>query len=192
MQYRGAIYVSSFYEIGKKTTWAVWRSLLHGIFARLSNAPSMISSNDMEAIKRYVVLLYQRTSTLSRENDVRKQLFAFGNRKIENVTPTFCALEQHVKRAVDQAGHIWGQSLIGEPLVPSPKLWRRQKADDGGCYTPCWTFPSEASIGCQKLIKCGCKKSCTARCKCVKAGLQCTQLCYCSGQCDKRLKLCVT
>ena len=49
--------VSSFYGIGKKTAWAVWRSLpnLHEIFARLSNAPSMISSNDMEAIERYVV-----------------------------------------------------------------------------------------------------------------------------------------
>ena len=117
--------VSSFYGIGKKAAWAVWRSLpnLHEIFARLSNAPSMISSNDMEAIERYVVLLYQRTSTLSRVNDARKQLFAFGNRKIENISPTFCALEQHVKRAVYQAGHTWGQSLIREPQVPSPKLW---------------------------------------------------------------------
>ena len=91
--------VSSFYGIGKKTAWAVWRSLpnLHEIFAHLSNAPSMISTNDMEAIKRYVVFLYQQTSTLSRVNDARKQLFAFGNRKIENVPPTFCALEQREK-----------------------------------------------------------------------------------------------
>ena len=58
--------VSSFYGIGKKTAWAVWRSLpnFHEIFARLSYAPSMISRNDMEAIEEYVVLLYQRTSTL--------------------------------------------------------------------------------------------------------------------------------
>ena len=100
--------MSWFYGISKKTAWAVWRSLpnLHEIFARLSNAPSMISNNDMEAIERYVVLLYQRTSTLSHVNDAKKQLFAFENRKIENVSPTFCALEQHVKTAVYQAGHI--------------------------------------------------------------------------------------
>ena len=139
----------------------------------------------MEAIERYVVLLYQRTSTLGRVNDARKQLFAFGNRKIENVPPTFCALEQHAKKVVYQGGHIWGQLLIGEPQIPSPKLWGWQKADDGCSWTLCWTSLSEASIGCQELIKCGCKKSCTARCKCVKAGLQCTQLCYSSGQCDR-------
>ncbi len=27
---------------------------------------------------------------------------------------------EHVKRAIYQAGHIWGQTLIGEPQFPSP------------------------------------------------------------------------
>jgi len=42
--------VSSLYGIGKKTAWAVWRSLpnLHEIFARLSNAPNMVSSDNMK------------------------------------------------------------------------------------------------------------------------------------------------
>ena len=44
-----------------------------------------------------VVLLYQRTSVLSYVNEARKQLFAFGNRKIENIPPMLHALEQHVK-----------------------------------------------------------------------------------------------
>ena len=107
-----------------KTAWSVWCSMpdLEPIFARLSQTPSEISSTDMDAIQRYVVLLYQRTSTLSQVNDARKQLFAFGNRKIENIPPTLHALEQHVKRAVYQAGHVWGQSLIAEPRLPSPEL----------------------------------------------------------------------
>jgi len=50
-------------------------------------------------------------------------MFAFGNRKIENIPATLHALEQHVKRDVYQARHIWGQSLSGEPQVPSPNLW---------------------------------------------------------------------
>ena len=75
---------------------------------------SKVSPDDLNEIERYVVLLYQRTSALSHVNEARKQLFA-QNRKMENIPPTLHALEQHVKRAVYQAGHIWGQSLIGEP-----------------------------------------------------------------------------
>ena len=56
-------------------------------------------------------------STLSYANDARKQLFAFGNRKIEKVPPALHGLEQHINRAVYQAGYIWGQCLNGEPEV---------------------------------------------------------------------------
>jgi len=90
-------------------------------FLRLSRAPTQISLDEMEQIERYVVLLYQRTSALSHVNEARKQLFTH-NRKMVNIPPTLHALEQHVKRAVFQAGHIWGQSFIGEPNVPSPDL----------------------------------------------------------------------
>jgi len=38
---------------------------------------------------------------------------------------------------------------------------------------------SWAAEACQELLKCGCKKSCTKRCKCVKDNHPCTQLCFC-------------
>jgi len=178
--------VSAFYGIGKKTAWAVWRSMpqLTPTCLRLSHAPTQISPDEMEQIERYVVLLYQRTSALSRVNEARKQLFTH-NRKMVNIPPTLHALEQHVKRAVFQAGHIWGQSLIGEPNIPSPDLWGWERAKDDSAWTPCWTTLSEAAKGCQELLKCGCKKDCTKRCKCFKANLPCTQLCFCSGQCSR-------
>jgi len=93
----------------KNTAWAVWRSMsqLRPTFLRLSRAPTQISPHEMEQIERCVVLLYQRTSALSHVNEARKQLFTH-NRKMENIHPTLHALEQHVKRAVFQAGHIWG------------------------------------------------------------------------------------
>ena len=116
--------VSAFHAIGKKTAWAVWCSIPHlaTVFSRLAHAPSQVSPDDLNAIERYVVLLYQRTSALSHVNEARKQLFA-QNRNMDNIPPTLYALEQHVKRAAYQAGHIWGQSLIGEPEVPSPDSW---------------------------------------------------------------------
>ena len=37
----------------------------------------------------------------------------------------------------------------------------------------------------QELLRCGCKKACSKRCKCVKANLKCTQLCFCAGRCSR-------
>ena len=104
--------VSTTYGIGKKTAWAVWRSMsqLTPTFLRLSRAPTHISPDEMEQIERYVVVLYQRTSALSHVNEAKKQLFTH-NRKMENIPPTLHALEQHVERAVFQAGYIWGCSI---------------------------------------------------------------------------------
>ena len=96
----GCDIVSAFYGIGKKTAWAVWRSMphLYAIFARLSRAPSHVSDTDMDEIQRYVILLYHPTSSCKHVNDARKQLFGFANRHIENIPPTLHTLEQHVKR----------------------------------------------------------------------------------------------
>ena len=50
-------------------------------------------------------------------------MFAKGNRQLENIPPTREALRQHAKRAVYQAGHIWGQSQTANPDMPSPAEW---------------------------------------------------------------------
>ena len=42
---------------------------------------------------------------------------------------------------------------------------------------PLWTTISEVFHACYKLIHCG-KKGCTRYCKCVKAALNCTTLCF--------------
>jgi len=46
--------VSAFYGIGKKTAWAVWRSMpqVTPPFLRLSRAPTQISPDEMEQIKK--------------------------------------------------------------------------------------------------------------------------------------------
>ncbi len=127
------------------------------MFVRLVKAPNQISTKDFEAIERYVVVLCQRTSSLRHGNDARKQMFSIGSRKIENLPPTKDALEQQVKRAVYQAGHIWGQSLPCYSPVPSPLSCGWKQQDDTSPWTPCGTTLLEVANGCQELLKCSCK-----------------------------------
>ena len=64
--------VSAFHGIGKKTTWAVWCSMPHlgTVLSRLAHAPSQVSPDDLNQIERFVVLLYQQTSTERRGSAV--------------------------------------------------------------------------------------------------------------------------
>ena len=175
--------VSAFCGIGKKTAWEVWRTsdVFKSLFSRLSLAPSTMCDADLVTLERFVVLLYQRTSPLLRVNEARKRLFAFGNRKLENIPPTRAALMQHAKRAAFQAGHVWGQSLVANVITPSPADWGWENV--GGTWSPVWSSLGEASKVCRELVKCACKSNCTGRCKCYKSNLPCTQLCACGGQC---------
>ena len=177
--------VSAMCGIGKKTVWEAWRHMPHldALFTRLSNAPAEINEDDMNEIERFVVVLYSRTSHLSKVNEARRQLFAHGNRQLENIPPTRAALFQHVKRAAYQAGHIWGQAQIKDTSPPSPSDWGWEKTAEDGGWTPTWTTLPEASKSCRELVKCNCKKSYLGRCKCFKSNLKCTQLCFCAGQC---------
>ncbi len=153
------------------------------IIPQMSHTPASVSDSDMAELERYFVLLYSRTATWKTVNDARQHMFAQGNRKLNNIPPTAGALEQHVKRAAYQAGHVWGQAFIPTPILPSPENWGWTNEADGS-WSPMWTSLPEASEACRELIKCRCKTGCSGRCKCAKASLPCTQLCLCLGMCS--------
>ena len=68
--------------------------------------------------------------------------------------------------------NCWNQALIPDPDLPSPAAWGWKKDQTG--WQPVWTTLPEASQSCSELIiRCGCKKGCTGRCKCFKATLKC-------------------
>lgn len=175
--------VSGFVGRGKKTAWSTWNSFpeLTDLLVELAHAPTEVTEQAMKAIERFVVLLYDKTSTCTDVDKARKKMFAKSS-SVQRIPPTHAALEQHVKRAVFQGGHIWGQALIPHPELPSPCSWGWLRSDDG-LYEPLWTTLEEASKSCYELLCCGCKKGCQKRCKCKKAGLQCTALCKCEGEC---------
>ena len=69
---------------------------------KLSDSPGQITNEDIEALERFLVLLYKRTSALASLKQARKTLFAPG-RQLDHIPPTSGAVLQHTKRAVYQA-----------------------------------------------------------------------------------------
>ena len=170
---------SSFAGHGKKTAWTIWTVLpeLTNALLKLSSAPSGIPDDVMHTIERFVILLYDRTSTCKEINKAQKKIFAKKN-NVQLIPPTKVALEEHVKRAGYQGGHVWGQTLLPTPELPPPSSWGWIKNDEG-VYEPHWTKLPIAAHSCYELVSC--KKRCVKRCKCKKAALECTALCVCEG-----------
>lgn len=176
--------VSSFSGRGKKTCWNTWNSVeqVTQAFCALTTLPNAID-DWFQTLERFVVLLYDRTSSLDHVNEARKVLFTQKGRQLDQIPPTKAALLQHVRRTVYQAVHCWGQMLIRTPELPSPNEWGWQQSSTG-CWEPRWTTLPEATDACRELLRCGCKKGCGGHCKCLKASLKCTALCHCGGQCE--------
>ena len=101
--------VSSFARHGKKTVWAVWNVLpeLTDALLNLSSAPSEIPEEVLHTIERFVILLYDRSSPYTDIDKAHKKLFARKN-NVELIPLTKAALEEHVKRAAYQGGHVYG------------------------------------------------------------------------------------
>ena len=104
-----------------------------------------------------MIVLYSRTCPHQTVNEARQALFAQGNKSIENVPPTQAALDQHIKRAAYQAGHVWGQALEPMQVLPSPAEWGWPQSPEG--WSPKWTILAEVSKVCSELISCGCKRA---------------------------------
>ena len=149
----------------------------------MSQKVSDISDNHMAILERFVILMYDRTCDLLEVNEARQHLFTRTSRPIDTIPPTQAALREHIKRAVYQGGHIWGQAYLSSSRLPDPSQWGWTKNSDKQ-WAPKWTTLLEASQSCQELLKCGCVKGCKGRCKCYKAALKCTALCKCNGICD--------
>jgi len=177
---------SSFVGRGKKSAWKTWLCFPEATaaFAELSAMPSEVSDSCFSVLEQFVILLYDRTNSLTSVDAARKQLFSRKSRTLDNIPPTKDALQQHVKRASYQAGHVWGQSLLTDPCLPSPSEWGWKLVN--GEWKPVWITIPQAAETCPELLRCGCKTGCTSRrCKCVRANLQCTSLCACDGECER-------
>ena len=177
---------SQFLGCGKKTAWSAWTSTpgLTETLITLIGDPELLTldSVHMQRIERFVVLMYNKGCSAAGVNEARHRLFTSGSRSLENIPPTQAALFQHIKRALLQASYYWCKSTLAQQEIPDFSLWGWIK-DGTSSWGPLWTTLNDASAACAILLHCSCLKSCTGRCKCSRAGVQCTTLCKCEGGC---------
>ena len=137
---------------------------------RIASAPHDIVQEVMAFIERFIILFYDRTSTSTDIDQARRKCFA-KRHNVQSIPPTKAALKEHVKRAVYQGGHVWGQMLVSTPELPSPCRWGWSKASEGH-YEAFWTCLPDAGQSSYELISCKFKKGCVKQCKCKKSCLR--------------------
>ena len=94
---------SSFSSRGKKSaceTWDVFPELMDTINALMGRPEVPEVDAAMKVLERFVVLLYDKTSSKSCVNEARVDLFTRKGRDIYHISPTQGSLLQCVKRAV--------------------------------------------------------------------------------------------
>ena len=96
----------------------------------LKASPEEITGGCMVVLERFVVLIYDLTSSLTKVNEMLQKLFLKRSRSLDSIPPTKASLEQHVKRAVFPGGCVWGQTLLGQPVLPSPSDWGWQQLNN--------------------------------------------------------------
>ena len=114
--------VSAFRGKGKKSAWQTWDVCddASGVFSKPSQYPAVVDDEDLKTLEKFVVMMYDRSSTAEGVDDARLDMFARKQRPCEAIPPTRSALKQHVKRAAYQAGCIWSQSIVRQPEMPTP------------------------------------------------------------------------
>ena len=122
--FTGCDTVSSFAGHGKKTAWETWNSFpdVTSAFLQLSSEPTDVELA-MPVLQRFVVRMYERSSSKVAVNALRKHLFTKKGRPMEGLPPTEAALLQHTKRAAYQSGSCWYRSLQAGQNLPSPGEW---------------------------------------------------------------------
>ena len=145
--------------------------------------PHDTSSPVFSVIEQFTCAMCDSTTQHSKVNDLRQELFLTRVKLMERLPPTQNALLQHVNRCVYQAS-IRTESL--KPVIAAPSRDGFGWSDTG--WHPIWTTVPDAAVACTELIKCGCKAvpMCGKNCKCKKAGMACTALCQCRGNCKVR------
>ena len=152
--FTGCDVVSAFRGKGKKSAWQTWNvcNVASSVFKKLSKYPPTVGDEDLEILEKFVVIMYDRSSTVSCVNDAQLELFARKQRSFQSIPPTQAALVQHSKRAAYQAACIWSQSVMRQPETQNPADWGWTLEND--IWKTCWSTLQPIATNCQELAKC--------------------------------------
>ena len=135
---------SAFHGKGKKTAWETWSSFpdITDAFLLVTDLGQEISEETFTVFERFIILMYDRTSSRSNINCARQYLFTKKGLQICKIPPIQDALRQHIKRAMYQSVHVWRQALVTEPVLPKPDEWGWVMS--GSVCNPLWITLHEA------------------------------------------------
>ena len=185
--FTGSDTTSSFKGIGKKKAYEALKAFksADSTLAEMSFQAFQNLQEDDEKfgiIQRLVVLMYSKTSILTKVIDLRVEMYFQRSQNIELIPPTSNALLMHTKRAIYQSS-VWSKCLQSQQNRPSPLEFGWKLADNPSMkYEPFWMTQKEASKECREFVKCSCKSEICTRCKCKAAMLKCMLLCSCKCQ----------
>ena len=76
--FTGCDVVSAFRGKGKKSAWQTWDVCeeASGVFSKLSQYPPVVDDEDLKTLEKFVVMMYDRSSTDEGVDDVRLDMFA--------------------------------------------------------------------------------------------------------------------
>ena len=93
--------------------------------------PVDITPPHFMTLKRFTVILYDKTSDCRYLNESRRELFCKKNRSLDNLPPTQDALAQHVKLTIFQ-NTIWALSSDPQRIIPKPSEWGWKREENNG------------------------------------------------------------
>ena len=127
-----------------------------------------------QSIQRFTILMYHKTSILTKVNEARMRLYFQQNKNIETIPPTEDALFLHTLRAIFQCG-VWSRCLQSHQNLPSPQAFGRKHSNAANwTWVPKWMSQYESSKEAREFVKCSCKSETCSQCKCKLASLKCT------------------
>ena len=92
----GCDVVSGFRGKGKKSAWQTWNVCdeASGVFSKLIHYPPVVDDEDLEILEKFVVMMYDRSSTAEDVDEARLDMFARKQRPYKAIPPTRSALKQ--------------------------------------------------------------------------------------------------
>ena len=97
--------VSAFVGKGKKSarqSWYVFEAVT-GVLSSLGTVIDTITEPEMDKLRQFVVIMYDRSSTTCKVDEARLDLFARKQRAYNAIPPTKAALHVHLKRITYQS-----------------------------------------------------------------------------------------